>query len=172
VTENLRRLLVMRHGRAEAVASSDHARRLTERGRRDVAAAGRWARSEGLLPDHAVVSDAVRTRETWSVFQESAGLDLAGHLDPGLYAAGPEGALAILCSIPATVTTALLVGHNPTMAQLVHLLDDGTADPEAFRQLSAGFPTGALAVLELTGRPWAALGVATARITAVHLGRG
>jgi phosphohistidine phosphatase len=171
VTENLRRLLVMRHAKAEAVAASDHARRLTERGRRTAADAGRWARSERLLPDHVVVSDAVRAHETWSEFRESADLDLAADLDPGLYAAGPESALAVLRSIPVDVATAMIVGHNPTMAQLVHLLDDGTADPDAFAQISAGLPTGALAVLELAGA-WADLDVATARITAVHLARG
>jgi phosphohistidine phosphatase len=160
----------MRHAKAEAVAASDHARRLTERGRAEATGAGRWARAEGLLPDHAVVSDAARTKETWSVFRESATLDLAADLDPGLYAAGPESALAVLRSIPPDVTTAMIIGHNPTMAQLVHLLDDGTADPDAFRQISAGFATGALAVLELTGA-WADLGVATARIAAVHLAR-
>jgi phosphohistidine phosphatase len=161
----------MRHARSEAVAGSDHARRLTDRGRRDAAEAGRWARSEGLLPEHVVVSDAVRTSESWAMFRESAGLDVAAELDPGLYAAGPESALAVLRTVPAEVRTAMIVGHNPTMAQLVHLLDDGTADPDAFRELSAGFPTGAVAVLELAG-DWADLGVATARLTAVHLTHG
>jgi phosphohistidine phosphatase len=168
VSANLRRLLVMRHAKAEAVAASDHARRLTERGRRDAADAGRWARSHELLPDHAVVSDATRTKETWSLFAQSAGLELEAHLEPGLYAAGSEGALAVLRAIPTEVSTGMVVGHNPTVAQLVHLLDDGTADPDAFRQLSAGFAPGSVAVLELTGR-WSDLGVATARISAIHV---
>ena len=55
----MRRLVVMRHAKAEAVAASDHARRLVERGRQDAAEAGRWARAEGVLPDHAFVSTAL-----------------------------------------------------------------------------------------------------------------
>ena len=35
----------------------------------------------------------------------------------------------------------LFVGHNPTAASLAHLLDDGDAEPEAFREMSTGFPT-------------------------------
>jgi phosphohistidine phosphatase len=167
VSANLRRLLVMRHAKTEAVAASDHARRLTERGRRDATAAGRWARSVHLLPEYAVVSDATRTRETWSLFALSAGLELEAHLEPSLYAAGPEGSLAVLRTIPAEVSTGMVVGHNPTVAQLVHLLDDGTADPDAFRQLGAGFVPGSVAVLELTDG-WSGLGVATARIVRFH----
>jgi phosphohistidine phosphatase len=161
----------MRHAKAEAVAASDHARRLTERGRRDAAAAGKWARTQGLLPDHAVVSDAARTRETWSQFAQAAELEVEAHLDASLYTAGPEGALAVLRSTPRKVTTCMVVGHNPTMAQLVHLLDDGTSDPDAFRSLGAGFATGSLAVLELSCA-WSELAVAKARITALHAGRG
>ena len=45
-----RLLVVVRHGRAESFAEEDHARRLTERGRRDAAALGEWlAASAGRL---------------------------------------------------------------------------------------------------------------------------
>ncbi|HEX7715711.1 MAG TPA: histidine phosphatase family protein, partial [Marmoricola sp.] len=71
-----RRLVVMRHAKAEAVAASDQARRLVERGRRDAAEAGRWAHAAGVLPDHAFVSTAARAHETWTSFSEAAELDL------------------------------------------------------------------------------------------------
>jgi phosphohistidine phosphatase len=56
------------------------------------------------------------------------------------------------------------------MAHLVHLLDDGSADPEAFAEISAGFPTCAVAVLDVPGQ-WADLEIAGARIAAYHVGR-
>lgn len=169
--DDVRRLVVMRHAKAEAVASSDHERRLTDRGRRDAAEAGRWARSAAVLPDHALVSTAARAKETWSAFRTAAGLDLDPELDSGLYSAGPDLALEILRTAPAKVSTVMVVGHNPTMAHLVHLLDDGTADPAAFAEISSGFPTSAVAVLEVHGA-WADLEVAGARITGFHAGRG
>ena len=67
--------------------------------------------------------------------------------------------------------TVMVVGHNPTMAHLVHLLDDGSAEPDAFAEISAGFPTSALAVLEVSG-PWTDLDIAGARISGFHVGRG
>jgi phosphohistidine phosphatase len=171
VTDDLRRLVVMRHAKAEAVAATDHARRLMERGRRDAAEAGRWARAEGLLPDHAFVSSAARAHETWTAFSEAAGLDLEPALEPGLYTAGPDSALEVLRTAPASAATVMYVGHNPTAAHLVHLLDDGSADPDAFTLLSAGFPTAAVAVLEVPGE-WADLEIAGARIAVVHLAGG
>lgn len=171
MTDDLRHLLVLRHGKAEAVAASDHARRLTDRGRRDATEAGQWARSAGFVPDHAFVSTASRAHDTWLAFSEGADLDVEPQLEPALYTAGPDGALEVLRAAPPEAQTVIVVGHNPTMAHLVHLLDDGSADPDAFAQISAGFPTGALAVLEVTGN-WPALDIAGARIAAFHVGRG
>jgi phosphohistidine phosphatase len=171
VKDEVRRLLVMRHAKAEPVAATDHARRLAARGRRDAEEAGRWARAEGVLPDHAFVSTAARAHETWSAFRLGAGLDLDAELDGGLYSAGPDSAMEVLRTAPAAAATVMIVGHNPTVAHLVHLLDDGDADPGAFAALSAGFPTSALAVLEVDGT-WAGLDVATARVAAFHVGAG
>jgi phosphohistidine phosphatase len=171
VEDEMRRLVVMRHAKAEPVAASDHARRLAPRGRRDAEEAGRWARTEGVLPDHAFVSTAARAHETWTAFRLGAGLDLEAELDGGLYSAGPHSALEMLRSAPAEAATVMVVGHNPTMAHLVHLLDDGSADPTVFAALSAGFPTAAVAVLEVDGA-WARLDVAAARVTSFHVGSG
>jgi phosphohistidine phosphatase len=167
----VRRLVVMRHAKAEAVAASDHDRRLTARGTRDAAEAGTWARSAGVLPDHAFVSTAKRADETWSAFRSAAELDLEPELDAALYSAGPDAAIEVLRSAPSEARTVMIVGHNPTMAQLVHLLDDGAADPDAFSAVSTDFPTSAVAVLEVQGE-WAELGIGRARIADFHLGRG
>jgi phosphohistidine phosphatase len=171
VTDQVRRLLVMRHSKAEAAAASDHARRLTKRGAADAAEAGTWARSAGVLPDHVFVSSAARTRETWAAFAATAGLDDEPEFDPGLYPAGTDAALEIVRTAPAEAQTVMVIGHNPTMAHLVHLLDDGSADPDAFAEISTGFPTSAIAVLEVAA-DWADLAFGAARITAMHVGRG
>jgi phosphohistidine phosphatase len=171
VREDVRRLVVMRHAKAEAVAAADQDRRLTARGARDATEAGEWARSAGVVPDHAFVSSAARAHETWSAFSAGADLDVVPELEPALYSAGPDGAVALLRTAPADARTVMLVGHNPTVAQLVHLLDDGEADPDAFAQVSADFPTCTVAVLEVGGE-WRDLDLAGARIAAVHVGRG
>ncbi|MBO9520978.1 MAG: histidine phosphatase family protein [Nocardioidaceae bacterium] len=161
----------MRHGKAEQFAASDHERRLTERGVADATEAGRWVRAHDKLPDHALVSSAQRTLGTWAAFADGAGCDLEPVVDRALYSAGTDAALEILRTVPADAARVIVIGHNPTMAYLVHLLDDGGADPEVFAEVSAGYPTSALAVLEVES-PWDQLDVAGARIAAFHVGRG
>lgn len=166
----MRRLVVMRHAKAEPFAASDHERLLQPRGIVDAAAAGHWADSVGLVPDYVVVSSAARTQGTWAAFaRPSSQAEVV--TDGALYGAGPDAALEIIRTVPEHCRTAMLVGHNPTMAYLVHLLDDGGADPELFATVTAGYPTSALTVLEFAGR-WADLEFGSARIVNFHVGRG
>ena len=54
-----------------------------------------------------------------------------------------------------------MVGHNPTMASLAALLDDGDGDEEAGNEMALGFPTSAVAVFAYDG-DWADLDEASA----------
>jgi phosphohistidine phosphatase len=157
----------MRHGKAESFATEDHRRRLTERGSREVRSAARWLAAEGFLPTHALVSSALRTQDTWADLAATAGIDLQPVIDDAIYSAGPDTALDLLRGVPADAEVVLYIGHNPTVASLAHLLDDGDADPAAFRAMTAGFPTAAMAVLEVHV-PWPDLDAASARLVGFH----
>lgn len=167
-----RRLVVMRHAKAEQVGPSDHQRELAPRGLADAAESGRWLAREGAMPDHALVSAALRTRQTWQAVAEAAGWSIEASFDEGLYAAEPQTALDVIRSVPTDVTSLVVVGHNPTIAYLAQMLDDGEGDAEAVRELSeSDYPTSAAAVFELA-YDWCDLDVASARLVAFHVGRG
>jgi phosphohistidine phosphatase len=170
VQQDSRRLVVVRHAKAEQSADTDHARRLLDRGRADATAAGHWLADQGLVADHALVSAAPRAQETWSALASGAGWDLEPSLDEGLYAAGPETALDLIRGVPADTGVLVVVGHNPTMAHLAQLLDDGEGDPAAADAMASGFPTSAVAVFEYDGA-WADLELTSARLVAFHVGR-
>lgn len=161
----------MRHAKAEQFAASDHDRVLTARGVADAAEAGQWVSGQGFLPDVAVVSSASRTQETWTSFAQAAGSDLVATTDRALYAADIDGVLEIIRNLSDDARTALVIGHNPTMELLVHYLDDGDSDPGVFAQVTAGYPTAALTVLQFSGG-WETVGLAGARTVAFHVGRG
>lgn len=168
-----RQLVIMRHAKAEQVGPSDLERTLTEGGRADAAEAGRWLVDEGFRPAHALVSSAVRTRETWAALSSAAGWGDAVDVDfqAALFSAGPETALDLVRLLPANAPSALVLGHNPTVATLAQLLDDGTGDSGAARAMTEGFPPAALAVFEVEGE-WASLDLGSARLVAFHVGHG
>lgn len=124
----------------------------------------------GLVPDQALVSAATRARQTWAGVARGAGWDLEASYDEGLYAAGPESALDLVRGVPQEVATLVVVGHNPTMASLASLLDDGDGVVEATREMTMGFPTSATAVFEHRG-DWADLDQQAGRLVAFHVGR-
>ena len=164
-----RRLVVMRHAKAEATAPSDHARALAARGRADAGEAGRWLREQGFVPDAALVSDAVRTQQTWEAVASGAGWDCEPDYSEGLYAAGADSAFDLVRETDPAVTSLLVVGHNPTMAYLAELLDDGDGDDDASNgMITRGFPTSALSVFDVAG-PWSDLGPGTGRLSAFHV---
>ena len=168
----MRTLVVVRHAKAEAAAPTDHERRLADRGRDDAADAGRWLAGREVVPDHALVSDAARAVDTWEELATAAGWDLEHDASASLYEAGPEAALDLLRELPVGATTVVVVGHNPTMASLAELLDDGEGDDDAMTALvTEGFPTSAVTVFEVDG-DWADLDESGATVVAFHVGRG
>ncbi|TIC87783.1 histidine phosphatase family protein [Nocardioides sp. GY 10113] len=163
-------LILVRHAKAEAFAATDHERPLAERGHADAADAGRWLGEIGIDPDLAYVSTAARTRETWTDVADAAGWDgVVAHFDQSLYGADEVGALELLAATEPDVGAVVVVGHNPTMAVLAQLLDDGEGD--ASGDLSGGFPTSAVAVFDVPDG-WAGIGAMSGRLRAFHVGRG
>jgi phosphohistidine phosphatase len=165
-----RRLVVMRHAKAVATAPTDHERALADRGHADAASVGRWLRAEGIEPDAALVSDALRTRQTWEQLALAAAWDVAAELSAALYAAGPDSALDLIREVDPGVRTLVVVGHNPTMAYLAELIDDGDGDVEATTALlTRGLPTSGLALFGLEV-DWRDLGPGAGRLHAFRTG--
>jgi len=170
VTE-ARTIIVMRHAKAEESAPTDFERQLTDRGTADATSAGSWLTERGHVPDHALVSAAVRTQQTWDALVDGGGWDVDPEIDEALYDAGPESALDLIRAVPDHVSTVIVVGHNPAMGSLAQLLDDGEGDEDAGNEMATGFPTSAVAVFSFDG-DWRELAEASASVVAFHVGRG
>lgn len=167
--QKTRRLVIVRHAKAETFATSDDQRSLTDRGRTEARLLGQWLADEGVVPDVAYVSTALRTRETWDGVAAGAGWPLEPVYDGGLYDTDEEGALDIVRATPAATGTIIVIGHNPTVGMLVQLLDDG--EGEATGAVAAGtFPTSTAAVFDVPD-DWAGLGAMAARLRRFHVAR-
>lgn len=143
-----RRLVVLRHAKSAWPDDLPDAQRpLNARGRRDAPAAGRWVRDRVGRVDAVVCSPAVRTRETWGLVATELDDAPPPVFDERVYAATVETLIAVVREIPEHVGTALLLGHNPGVTDLVTALSGGELEMR----------TSAVAVLELTGA-WADAG--------------
>ncbi len=146
----MRTLILMRHAKAVRAheAESDKARGLTDRGRRDAALAGAAMEDAGLRPSLALVSDALRTRETAEA--GLSGFRLEMRLEEALYHAAPEGVWDAFSASEADCV--VVVGHNPGLgeltAALIHQAHDGS---KLARDFSGHFPTAAFAAFEIRG---------------------
>lgn len=166
-----RRLIVMRHAKAEPFAATDQARRLTDRGLAAARDVGTHLRDQRLQPDYALVSSAVRTRETWDAVAEAGGLTgCEVSFDDTLFTGSADVVVEALLAAPAEARTVMFVGHNPTAAYLCHLLDDSEGNPDAVSGLLQGFPPAAVAVLEV-GVAWSDLAAETGRVVDYYVGR-
>jgi phosphohistidine phosphatase len=110
------------------------------------------------VPDLALCSAAVRTRQTADLVVAATGNRLPVDTYRSLYGADPDLVLQYVREIDEGVRSALVVGHNPTMFELVWELsseEGGDRPPSGPSELEAhGFPTCALAVLALRVDSW------------------
>lgn len=144
-----RRLLLVRHAKA-ADGAVDAERPLTERGTRQATAMGSRLEQAGLAPDRVLVSPARRAAQTWELASAQLGTAPQPIVDERIYDNTVEALLAAIRETPDDVRTVAVVGHNPSIGELTHVLDDGEGSPTARHDADAGFPTGAVAVFDLT----------------------
>lgn len=148
----MRYMLLMRHANAAFPdpGTTDYDRPLTDIGRAEARSTAAMLADAGLLPDRVVCSTARRAAQTLEVVSSVLPIDAANVVElPTLYSGGPEVyADAVRRAAEDEVT--LLIGHNPMIEDCaLDLLDDGNEDD--VNRLRSGFPTGAIAVLRLTG---------------------
>ena len=146
----LRSIVLLRHAKADWPQVSDHERPLAKRGRRDAPAVGRWLGTSGYLPDAVVCSTAVRARQTWELVSAQLTAAPKVHYEPRVYEASVLSLLMLVRGFDSAWRTAMIVGHNPGLAELTV----GLANPD-IAEIPHAFPTAAVAVLGLPAS-WAA----------------
>lgn len=165
-----RALILLRHAKAEReMGVADLDRPLTARGRADALAAGAWLARQGLRPDQVLCSPSRRTRQTWDgvragIAPQETDEPAAVRDEPAIYHGTAGELLRLLRQVdPGEADTLLLIGHNPTISELSHLLapEGGTAE---------GMRTGGIVVHGLGGG-WAELRPGAAPVALRHTAR-
>ncbi|MCL1870639.1 MAG: histidine phosphatase family protein [Promicromonosporaceae bacterium] len=164
-----RRLVLLRHAKAEPGRDKlpDVLRPLATNGRKQAGGVGKAFASAGLVPDLALVSTALRTRQTWELL--AAGLKPAVtelQLHEELYEASVADVLALVRAVGDGASTVLVVGHEPTMAATAAHLAGPGSDESALAQVRVGVPTASYSILE-SDDDWPAWGRSMARLLTV-----
>lgn len=148
----MKRVYLIRHGESEFTGRGrgDHARALTDEGRRQAQNLG------GLLADAGIA--VVLSSSADRAAQTASGLGLAAEvrLLDELYQAGTIGLLRALAELDDSVEVAALVGHAPGIPALVDELTGPDAAAEASALVRHHFPTATVAGFEFAGT-WADL---------------
>lgn len=110
-----RRLLLIRHAKAgrKGPGIDDHGRGLTERGRADSLRMAAKLEEIGWVPERGLVSDAVRTRETWELMTEVFADSVPTDFFSDLYLGDVDDICEALFTLDDDVASAAVVGHNP-----------------------------------------------------------
>jgi phosphohistidine phosphatase len=146
-------LYVLRHAKSSWDDDSlpDHDRPLAPRGIRNAGQMADHLRQVDPSPALVVCSGALRTRQTLDLVAPALG-DADMLIEDQLYGAWAEALMARIRRIPDRISSALVIGHNPGMQELVLRLSQPGAERD---RAAAKFPTCALAAIRLAG-PWAA----------------
>lgn len=152
----MKTLTVLRHAKSswdDAVAR-DFDRPLNARGQRAALTVGRHMRSEGLSFDHVVASPAVRITETVEQVETGYGSALAPAWDRRIYLASASTLMDVVHELPAGADSALLIGHNPGLEDLILMLVPDRAGDALRDSVEEKFPTAALAVITFDTDDW------------------
>jgi phosphohistidine phosphatase len=146
----LRRLILMRHARAERATldGEDLDRILTEGGRGDAALVARALSDTGAAPSRVLVSSAVRSRQTWEamspVFPQTESIESSA-----LYLAD-AGEILREIEAESDADTLMVIAHNPGIYALaVQLLQWSSAPSSVTARFQNGYPTSTASIFEI-----------------------
>jgi phosphohistidine phosphatase len=121
----MRTLWLLRHAKALAAPDGGHDldRALSEDGRAQAKQLGARIKKDGVSFDLVLSSPALRARETAELVLQTANMPINIRYDQRIYdAADARPLLDLITEIADEHKTVLLVGHNPTIEELLRLL--------------------------------------------------
>lgn len=154
----MKRLTLMRHGDAQWKDSevADFARPLNRRGTAEAEAMARRLAELALIPDLIIASPARRTQQTAEIVARELALGSRNiRYEEPLYLAGARDILTHAQAIGPRVTHLMVIGHNPGVSELAHLLAPG-------REIG-GLATAAICTMTLDTDEWSAVAPALVR---------
>lgn len=140
----MKRLILMRHGKASTIADHDFIRALSREGEEEVVKVGHKIVKENIKIDEIVCSTAVRAKQTMDIFcRESQLVIKTKRMNDLIYGATAAELFKVINEF-GLVDVVMIVGHNPGLGDVASRL-------LATHQL---FSTATLAILDFDTNDW------------------
>ena len=119
----MKKLFLLRHGEAGFGEDTDFKRRLTPRGKSTVLKVAKTVSKTQDSIDFMFCSPASRTLETAEIFGNVILIKASQEVEK-IYSGDLNQLILLLESLPDSIESCLMVGHNPTISLLLSLLSD------------------------------------------------
>ena len=118
----MKTILFARHAKSNwnEVGFSDFERPLNEKGESDSHKMAKYLQQCGYLIHQILSSDATRALTTAEEYKKHLTPDIPVVLNHSIYLATQIDIIEIIKSLPAKNSTVMIVGHNPTMTEVVN----------------------------------------------------
>lgn len=162
----MKKLYLLRHAQAQASSTGgDLHRHLTEKGISDAKALGAFMKKQGLRPEKILCSPATRTKET----MECLGLE-DSHIEfiKDIYESHGESILSHLQNTDHFYKSVIVIGHNPTLYEMVLRLSHDESSKNFLNQIQMGYHPATLSVLECPVENWSELSFGDNALVNIH----
>lgn len=155
----MKTVFILRHAKADRddADGSDFERTLNERGRESALDMGRYFSSKKYSCAAVLCSSAFRTKQTYELFKEGAGLRAGVEFNEALYLADIKVLFARIQAVDDALDSVMVIGHNPGLEQLANVLSGPAQDEISHgrqKRMKEKFSTCAFAVIELPVSHW------------------
>lgn len=127
----MKQLFLIRHAKSswKDTSVSDFDRKLNPRGKKNAPEMGKRLKKHAFVPDLIISSPAKRAICTAKRIAKELGYQESQiRIEPKLYEASYEGFLSVIHSIDSEVSNVFIVGHNPSITEVVNELGDKSID--------------------------------------------
>ena len=158
----MKTIYLFRHAKSDWAEGGlkDHERPLSERGKKAAPQMAAYIKSKKYKPDIILCSTARRTVETYDALKDVLGTSIPVRFEDSIYLAEPNKLLERLTWLAEGVKSAMIIGHNPGVAQLAAQLTRSPSDADEEKlqkRMREKFSTAALAVIKVPIKAWADL---------------
>jgi phosphohistidine phosphatase len=162
-------LYLLRHAKSSltGIFAGDFDRPLSGRGRRVAPLVARNMAARGLSPELVLCSPARRARETLDAMSKDLPNDAQILFEDALYGGTADDYLALVRTHGESAGAVLLIGHNPAVEDLAHLLvgsGAAAAHGPSATAMAEKFPTAALAHIAFDLADWSKLAPGSGRL--------